>query len=125
METVNCLCPADRPDRFKTIKWKPGVSTKLLIATHCCPVFFPNTNSLPCLYGAAIVLLGSKYIGLGPGCFSVHLVYICNNSLHASHSCKDTSVGDKKTMINTDYLGILAFLGLTNSPTTLSSNIVF
>ena len=61
-------------------------------------------------YGAAIVLLGSTYIG-GPGFFSLlYSIYTCNNLQHWSHSCKDTSVCYKKTMLNIDWRDILPLL---------------
>lgn len=42
-----------------------------LLATHFCLEFCPNTNSLPWLHGAAIVLLESTCIEVGPGFFSL------------------------------------------------------
>ena len=42
-----------------------------LLATHFCLEFCANTNSLPWLHGAAIVLLESTCIGVGPGFFSL------------------------------------------------------
>ena len=76
-----------------------------LTATHCCPELCLNTSSLAWLYGAVIVLLGSRYIGVGPGFFSLYLklVAICS-LIRVSDSYKDTWVYYKKTLINTDLL---------------------
>lgn len=51
----------------------PSSNTKSF-PTHCCPAFCPNTNSLPWLYGAATVWLGSTYTGQAPGFFSISVL---------------------------------------------------
>ena len=46
----------------------------------------------------------------GQDFFCLFLIYSCNNMLHELHSCKNTSVCYKKTILNIEWQDILPFI---------------